>query len=345
MRRLLCVAVALSCARAAPAPRTCDAQPTAAALRKAGLHGDRALLFGGRSVQATGQRVAIGRDSLHRALSHDGTIADDSGAKRIEIESRPGFSSRREPPLHGGWPTDLALSPDGARVRTGAQIGALPAGFRPTALLLTDAGQTLHGAHGRGFGTAPDQAGSDKSDLPRGTLQRISPIPSGAALQQATDAAAALAAPREFVAPSADCARVGPLPAARGGDPQLSSIHHVLYVLEENKAFAALSATAPAPRQAMRRESWKARPLYLHYPAIRAYLRPDAGQARAVAGPTPLTALPSSFPARVNPARPLRRELDCSLPDRARCRHRAVAGAAAGRAGAEANPRARRRRG
>ena len=162
MRRLLCVASAHSCARAAPAPRTCEAQATAAALDKVGIHGDRALLPGGRSVQAIGQSIALGQNPLHLAIAADGTFAAaelgvsfrgisvvrgmqriahlgestpggyqrglafssdssqlfaaNSGAQRIEIYSGTGYAARRDLPLDGGWPADLALSPDGARL-------------------------------------------------------------------------------------------------------------------------------------------------------------------------------------------------------------------------------------
>ena len=63
MRRLLpCVAAALSCARAAPAPRTCAAQPTAAAVEKVGIHGDRALLPAQVAYRSYGEFVGIGGD-------------------------------------------------------------------------------------------------------------------------------------------------------------------------------------------------------------------------------------------------------------------------------------------
>lgn len=157
-------------------------------------------------------------------------------------------------------PNALALSPDGARLyvsaamlnailvldtRTGLQLGALPAGFRPTALIAQ--GNALYIANAKGQGTVPDQPGQNSSDLPRGTLQKIEPVPEDAALEQATLAVAHLnGLPRhEYAAPEAGCARLGPLPAERGGDPALSRIHHVIYVMKENKTFDSVFGDFP----------------------------------------------------------------------------------------------------
>ena len=158
-------------------------------------------------------------------------------------------------------PNALAVSPDGQTLyvsaatlnavllldaRTGVFRGALPTGFRPTALQLSGDGETLFVATAKGRGTLPDP-GLNNSAIQRGAVQRIAPIPAGAGLAQATADVARLAAlPRhEFAAPDPACATQGPLPAQRGGDPALSSIKHVIFVLKENKTFDSVFGDFP----------------------------------------------------------------------------------------------------
>lgn len=159
-------------------------------------------------------------------------------------------------------PSALALSPDGQTLyvaaalanavllleaSTGRLLGALPTGFRPMALALTPDGQTLYVANSEGPGTrAQTPAVQDNSDLPRGSVQRIL-LPSDAALAEATAAVARNNAlpEHEWQRPGASCDRIGPLPARRGGDPKLSRIGHVVYVLKENKTFDSVFGDFP----------------------------------------------------------------------------------------------------
>ncbi|MBS2021900.1 MAG: bifunctional YncE family protein/alkaline phosphatase family protein, partial [Deltaproteobacteria bacterium] len=160
-------------------------------------------------------------------------------------------------------PTALAISPDGGTLyvtsmmldavlvldaATGALRGALPTGFRPMDVKLSKDGAHLYVVNSEGAGTRPEAAAStgDNSDLARGSLERIA-IPSGEALAAATEQVAFLNAlpEEEWQPPDPRCGRIGPLPAQRGGDPALSKIGHVVYVLKENKTFDSVFGDFP----------------------------------------------------------------------------------------------------
>ncbi|MGZ6143665.1 MAG: bifunctional YncE family protein/alkaline phosphatase family protein, partial [Myxococcales bacterium] len=198
--------------------------------------------------------------------------SDDDWIDRIDLRSQglltaiPLAQPGREAHAYEGLavsPTALALSEDGARlyvsaallnailvVDTGAaaQIGAIPAGDRPNAVVAS--GGTLFVANSKGNGTTPGAPldpdatwAPDNSDLPRGTVERIDLTTLD--LAAATLRVEALDAPVEFEKPDPACARIGPLPATRDADPQLSQIKHVIYVLKENKTFDSVFGDFP----------------------------------------------------------------------------------------------------
>ena len=78
--------------------------------------------------------------------------------------------------------------------RTGVQRGALPAGWRPTALALADSDRALLVANYRGEGTRPSAQHLDgiPDGVTPGSVQRIQPIPAGEDLAAATQAVARL---------------------------------------------------------------------------------------------------------------------------------------------------------
>jgi len=203
--------------------------------------------------------LALGNGILYVAAS------DDDWIDRIDLAARrllqPFMLEQPEDPgapfglrLGAVQPGALALSPDGATLyvaaanlnavllvdaRTGITRGALPAGWRPTALALLDGGKTLLVANYRGEGSRPSHASLPgiPDGVTPGSLQRISPIPED--LREPTAKVAALASrPRtEFAPPAPECERIGPLPARPGGDRSLSRIEHVIVVFKENKTF------------------------------------------------------------------------------------------------------------
>ncbi|HUJ27756.1 MAG TPA: hypothetical protein VLW85_17145, partial [Myxococcales bacterium] len=133
--------------------------------------------------------------------------SDSDWIDRIDLKARaaltpiplvqPGLEDRPYPGL-SVQPNALALAGGRLYVSSGmldailvvdtlqaAQVGAIPVGFRPTAVVA--AGEALLVANSRGNGTLPEVAVSqDDSDLPRGTIERVSPIPDGPALADAT---------------------------------------------------------------------------------------------------------------------------------------------------------------
>ena len=216
----------------------------------------------------------VGKNPAALALSPDKrtlyvAASDDDFIDRIDLTGeRQPQPIMLEPP--GGRanglsisPGALALSPDGRTLyvaasllgavlvvdaATGATRGAIPAGWRPSAVLLADGGRTLYVANAKGLSSVPSpDPVTDNSTPPRGLLQRISPIPEGEALAAATEQVAALNAmpAREFEPPDPDCERIGPLPARRGQDPAASRIKHVIMVLKENKTFDAVFGDFP----------------------------------------------------------------------------------------------------
>lgn len=181
--------------------------------------------------------------------------SDGDWIDRIDLDAKaaltpiplvqPGLEDRPYPGL-SVQPNALALSADGARLYVSAamldavlvvdtlqavQIGAIPTGFRPTAVVV--AGGALLVANAKGNGTLPESSvAGDDSDLPRGTVERIAPIPDGAALADAT----------------AQVQELNLLPTGDYGqacEPSLANIRHVIYVLKENKTFDAYFGDFP----------------------------------------------------------------------------------------------------
>jgi len=233
---------------------------------------DRVNAFDAQTLQPTGS-WEVGKNPAALALDETSQIlyvaaSDDDFIDRIDLRAnglltpipltQPGQEQNPYPGL-SIEPNALALSADGARLYVSAallnailvvdtaeaaQIGAIPAGFRPTAVNVTS--DTLLIANSKGAGTLPESTPSqDDSDLPRGTVQRVAPIPEGAALQQSTAQVTQLneLPQTEYETPTADCARIGPLPAQRGGKSSL--IKHVVFVLKENKTFDSVFGDFP----------------------------------------------------------------------------------------------------
>ena len=233
---------------------------------------------------------SVGKNPSALAISPDGATlfvaaSDDDWIDRIDLKSgdvhQPFIVEQPRDPAGGAvlapavQPSALALSPDGNTLyvaaanlnavlvldaKTGITRGALPAGWRPTALALIDGGATLLIANYRGEGTRPSHQHIDgiDDDVTPGSLQRVAPIPEGDALAAATQTVAQLLSRplHEYAAPDPACARVGPLPAVRGGNPSLSRIHHVIVVFKENKTFDAVFGDFPGAEAARELLLW-----------------------------------------------------------------------------------------
>jgi DNA-binding beta-propeller fold protein YncE len=266
----------------------------------------------------------VGKNPAALAIAPDHSMlyiaaSDDDWVDRIDLVNHASLQPLQlmQPGAEGEHysglaisPNALALSPDGARLyvsaamlnaifvldtRTGLQLGALPTGFRPTALIAQ--GNALYIANSKGQGTVPDQPGQDSSNLPRGTLQKIEPVPEGAALEQATLAVAQLNGlpRREYTAPEDGCARVGPLPAQRGGDPALSRIHHVIYVLKENKTFDSVFGDFPGAAGSTAFLEWGERVTPNQHQLARQFCLADTYASAFGCGPSPAKPAPPFY--------------------------------------------------
>lgn len=128
-----------------------------------------------------------------------------------------------------------------------AQVGAIPAGFRPNAVVATPG--ALYVANAKGDGTTPGAPldpgaawAPDNSDLPRGSVERIDLT--ALDLQASTLAVAQLNGRAEYEPQPADC--VSPL----------ASIHHVIYVLKENKTFDSVFGDYPGAEASAENLEW-----------------------------------------------------------------------------------------
>jgi YVTN family beta-propeller protein len=212
----------------------------------------------------------VGKNPAALALSPDRRIlyvaaSDDDWIDRIDLQSGAALQPLQlTQPGAAGQYSGLSISPnalavDGARLyvsaamlnavlvidtATGAQIGAIPAGVRPTGVAVSQG--ALYVLNSRG---AQDN----------GTLQRISPIPADLTGPTATVARLNALPRHEYEPPDADCATIGPLPATRGGDASLSKIKHVVMVLKENKTFDAVFGDFPGAEADRRFLQWGAR--------------------------------------------------------------------------------------
>src|SRR5262249_13133908 len=160
-----------------------------------------------RSTLALTASYEVGKNPAALALAPDESVlyvaaSDDDSIDRIDLArqamlpSIPLFQPGRESQPAAGLtvsPNALALSGSTLYVSAamldailviatarGAQVGAIPAGFRPNAVLATPS--ALYVANGKGNGTTPGgpfvpgQWAPDNSNLPRGTIERI-PLP------------------------------------------------------------------------------------------------------------------------------------------------------------------------
>ena len=139
----------------------------------------------------------------------------------------------------GSDPNALALTPDGRRlfvalagnntvavVNVGAATptveGLLPVGWYPTGVEVSHQGDTLYVANGKGNGSGPNPSGPYIADLVRGSVSTI-PLPDSAGLASATATVMSLS-------PYSN-------PALRGAPPDLPPVHHVVYVIRENRTY------------------------------------------------------------------------------------------------------------
>ena len=217
--------------------------------------------------QSTTRQIAVGKHPDHLLLSPDGTHlfvseADDDTIGVVDLAKGSRVAGANAAPyggrLFGASPSALALSRDGAHLfvtdsaanavavldvtrETPHLIGALPAGWYPTAVVLDPGGATLDVVDGKGEGsranpqfqpfskTAHEDGYIAREEI--GSVRRIS-IPDDAGLVRGLDTVRANAPPgvRAAVAGA-----MGP-PAAgmlRYGGP----LRHVIYVVKGNRTY------------------------------------------------------------------------------------------------------------
>ena len=139
----------------------------------------------------------------------------------------------------GSDPNGLALSPDGRRLFVAlagnnavavvrldgaepAVAGLIPVGWYPVAAATSRGGDTLYVANGKGNGSGANPTRTYIGDVITGSLS-ILPLPDSALLDRDTHAVFDLS-------PFSN-------PALRGSDAPLPPIHHVVYVIRENRTY------------------------------------------------------------------------------------------------------------
>ena len=171
------------------------------------------------------------------------TLAGANAVARFDLDSgrvtdRLAVALRRGAPV-GSDPNALALSPDGRRLfvalagnnavavvnvaaATPAVEGLLPVGWYPTGVEVSRTGDTLYVANGKGNGSGPNPSGPYIADLVRGSLSVI-PLPDPAGLASSTATVLSLS-------PYSN-------PGLRAAPPDLPPVHHVVYVIRENRTY------------------------------------------------------------------------------------------------------------
>jgi YVTN family beta-propeller protein len=171
------------------------------------------------------------------------TLAGANEVARYDLDSnrvtdRLAVALMRGAPT-GSDPNALALTPDGRRLfvalagnnavavvnvaaATPTVEGLLPVGWYPTGVEVSRAGDTLYVANGKGNGSGPNPSGPYIADLVRGSVSVI-PLPGSSGLASATAKVLSLS-------PYSN-------PGLRAAPPDLPKIHHVVYVIRENRTY------------------------------------------------------------------------------------------------------------
>lgn len=171
------------------------------------------------------------------------TLAGANEVARFDLDSgrvtdRLAVALKRGAPI-GSDPNALALTPDGRRlfvalagnnavavVNVAAARptveGLLPVGWYPTGVEVSRGGDTLYVANGKGNGSGPNPSGPYIADLVRGSVSVI-PVPGPSGLATATAKVTSLS-------PYSN-------PGLRAAPPDLPKVHHVVYVIRENRTY------------------------------------------------------------------------------------------------------------
>ena len=171
------------------------------------------------------------------------TLAGANEVARYDLDSnrvtdRLAVALMRGAPT-GSDPNALALSPDGGRLfvalagnnavavvnvaaATPTVEGLLPVGWYPTGVEVSRTGDTLYVANGKGNGSGPNPSGPYIADLVRGSLSVV-PLPDASGLASATATVLSLS-------PYSN-------PGLRAAPPDLPAIHHVVYIIRENRTY------------------------------------------------------------------------------------------------------------
>ncbi|HWZ27303.1 MAG TPA: bifunctional YncE family protein/alkaline phosphatase family protein [Gemmatimonadales bacterium] len=193
-----------------------------------------------------GQKLEVGphpSSLVLRGRQLFATLAGANAVARFDLDSgrvtdRLAVELTRGAPV-GSDPNALSLSPDGKRLYvalagnnavavvslTGgapAVEGLIPVGWYPTGVEVSRSGDTLYVANGKGNGSGPNPSGPYIADLVRGSVSVI-PLPDSAGLASATASVLSLS-------PYSN-------PKLRAAPPEVPPIHHVVYVIRENRTY------------------------------------------------------------------------------------------------------------
>ncbi|HZH39945.1 MAG TPA: bifunctional YncE family protein/alkaline phosphatase family protein [Gemmatimonadales bacterium] len=200
----------------------------------------------GANGAADGSKLEVGPHPSSLVLRGRQLFATLAGANAVaqfdldsgRVTDRLAVALMRGAPV-GSDPDALALSPDGHRLfvalagnnavavvnvasPTPAVEGLLPVGWYPTGVEISGRGDTLYVANGKGDGSGPNPSGPYIADLVRGSLSVI-PLPDAAGLAAATATVTSLS-------PYSN-------PGLRQAPPDLPGVHHVVYVIRENRTY------------------------------------------------------------------------------------------------------------
>ncbi|HEX4633887.1 MAG TPA: hypothetical protein VH163_08650 [Gemmatimonadales bacterium] len=171
------------------------------------------------------------------------TLAGANAVAQFDLDSgrvtdRLAVALMRGAPV-GSDPNALALSPDGRRLfvalagnnavavvnvasRAPAVEGLLPVGWYPTGVATSGGGETLYVINGKGNGSGPNPSGPYIADLVRGSLSVVT-LPDARGLASSTARVTSLS-------PYSN-------PGLRQAPPNLPGVHHVVYVIRENRTY------------------------------------------------------------------------------------------------------------
>jgi len=225
-----------------------------------------------RRVRTT---IAVGKHPDHLLLSRDGkrlfvSEADDDTIGVVDLASESRVAGANAAPyegkLFGASPSAMALSADGRRLyvtdaaanavavldvsaQTPHLLGALPAGWYPTAVVLERGGSALDVVDGKGessrsnpqfqpYAHGAHQAGYVAHEM-IGSVRRV-PLPDDAALARGLDDVRANGGP-ELRAALAGTTAVPSDTVLRAGGP----LAHVIYIIKENRTYDQVLGDVP----------------------------------------------------------------------------------------------------